>query len=158
MPVRGQVPRKQGLKQEHRLGWDATVLGPRASSTKTRIETSPSRLVNDACSSPRASSTKTRIETERKNLSARLLINVRGQVPRKQGLKHGLKFIPGSAGVVRGQVPRKQGLKQHTAPRYPGASRSPRASSTKTRIETLSRATPASTLFQSEGKFHENKD
>ena len=61
--VRGQVPRKQGLKPY--------VQGP----------------VIDGAECPRASSKKTRIET---NGIKGLLLHfrlVRGQVPRKQGLK-----------------------------------------------------------------------
>ncbi len=60
--VRGQVPRKQGLKPPGEQGAE-------------KLE------------SPRASSTKTRIETPRTQANLSAADTVRGQVPRKQGLK-----------------------------------------------------------------------
>ena len=87
-------------------------------------------------SSPRASSTKTRIET---GTCADILqdrIRVRGQVPQKQGLKPKTKRRFLCKGNVRGQVPQKQGLKHIYKTDYFTFSQCPRASSTKTRIET----------------------
>ena len=116
--------------------------GPRASSTKTRIETAISsahrcnrhavqgrvpqkqglkqRRTRSAHPSlslrPRASSTKTRIETLWQRLvRTSMQSTVQGRVPQKQGLKH---FEPGpNASVyrpVQGRVPQKQGLKHHS--------------------------------------------
>ena len=87
--VRERVPRKQGLKRYPCNQTTAHDLSPRASSTKTRIETNPDHRVlprdalvrervprkqglklsyssgtNYPSHSPRASSTKTRIETQ----------------------------------------------------------------------------------------------
>ena len=62
--VRGRVPRKQGLKHLSSEFCARGHFSPRASSTKTRIET---ERVNFGCGRkycPRASSTKTRIETQ----------------------------------------------------------------------------------------------
>ena len=61
--VRGQVPRKQGLKLGRIKQRIEEGLSPRASSKKTRIETMP--IVMRSRPGPK----------------------VRGQVPRKQGLK-----------------------------------------------------------------------
>ena len=63
---------------------------------------------------------------------------VRGQVPRKQGLKRVGFAAVTSLSRVRGQVPRKQGLKLQVIRGLGIAGESPRASSKKTRIETMS--------------------
>ncbi len=138
-------------------------LTSRASSKKTRIETRRfiHRMRARALSS-RASSKKTRIETqcscwlwhgrglcfegkfqENKDWNlymyvdtAMILFSLRGQVPRKQGLKL-LSAYPISIRIsLRGQVPRKQGLKPEAVSRSAWATSSSRASSKKTRIET----------------------
>ena len=109
---------------------------------------------------PRASSKKTRIETPIFRPPHRKRLKVRGQVPRKQGLKPVLCAArttwaprprasskktrietcvlvrPGDSSVVRGQVPRKQGLKQQPHDGEAVGGGRPRASSKKTRIET----------------------
>ncbi len=59
---------------------------------------------------------------------------------------------------VRGRLPRKQGLKP-TAPLSPALGISgPRATSTKTRIETQIDLAAGAVDTKSEGDFHENKD
>jgi len=109
--------------------------------------------------SPRASSKKTRIETGPDGIVTADAMGVRGQVPRKQGLKPQIRWahIRGSSSgpraspkktrietslfkhpytchiFVRGQVPRKQGLK-------------------------LDSAFVGDHATMSEGKFQENKD
>ena len=86
--VRGQVPRKQGLKLGINRPGRGKRRSPRASSKKTRIETNFSASVRhsrEIC--PRASSKKTRIETDVVSSSWATKPEVRGQVPRKQGLK-----------------------------------------------------------------------
>ena len=60
--------------------------------------------------------------------------------------------------AVRGQVPRKQGLKLLSRLSGRALDLRPRASSKKTRIETASVATKAHSIATSEGKFQENKD
>ncbi len=59
---------------------------------------------------------------------------------------------------VRGQVPRKQGLKLEQIILNHFFGKGPRASSTKTRIETSTGELVFYRRFPSEGKFHENKD
>ena len=86
-PVRGRLPRKQGLKLDPGIPpTDSATHCPRATSTKTRIETFAQLgdQLLDMC--PRATSTKTRIETHRRALN-NLQAPVRGRLPRKQGLK-----------------------------------------------------------------------
>ena len=64
------------------------------------------------------------------------VLEVRGQVPRKQGLKPQPMMLDVAAAEreVRGQVPRKQGLKHGKRPWFAGE------------------------ISESEGKFQENKD
>ena len=107
---------------------------------------------------------------------------VRGRLPRKQGLKQTEDRWQGYRHIVRGRLPRKQGLKHSYLSRIRRECRCPRATSTKTRIETpcslprlihclqvrgrLPRKQglkPDSAfhpifLRESEGDFHENKD
>ncbi len=83
---------------------------------------------------PRASSKKTRIETRENLLLLVKQLRIRGQVPRKQGLKPD-------------QIYRK----------FKGALY-PRASSKKTRIETWCLLEYLLSTRKSEGKFQENKD
>jgi len=110
--VRGRVPRKQGLKL---LGYS--------------MRWKP-------CGRPRASSTKTRIETSKSSHRYQSYI-VRGRVPRKQGLKLNRASFLGTTFDVRGRVPRKQGLKLNESDELHPLPWCPRASSTKTRIETV---------------------
>jgi len=86
---------------------------------------------------PRASSKKTRIETLHDQQQGPSADTIRGQVPRKQGLKL-LVDLRTSRWVafIRGQVPRKQGLKLGSEPPVLAIDKNPRASSKKTRIET----------------------
>ena len=132
--VRGQVPQKQGLKLVTGSYSGYSSIGPRASSTKTRIETATT--LDAVMPKP----------------------IVRGQVPQKQGLKPtvGIRWQPVHG--VRGQVPQKQGLKRPSMAFLTCSKESPRASSTKTRIETpyARKIPPPGTV--SEGKFHKNKD
>ena len=135
--VRGQVPRKQGLKHNCiGSGTTAVAASPRASSTKTRIETKRHGHHLEHRGSPRASSTKTRIET--------LLWHVPcfvGSGPRASSTKTRIETltcaVTGLCNDVRGQVPRKQGLKPRSCHGIGKSYVGPRASSTKTRIETL---------------------
>ena len=136
MEVRGRLPRKQGLKHngkrpEHFCG---AVRGrlPR----KQGLKHSNLDIIDAA------------------------IAKVRGRLPRKQGLKHHFKSpLTIALQDVRGRLPRKQGLKLFVWRLIHGNEHSPRATSTKTRIETwagieLKRLA----VLGSEGDFHENKD
>ena len=131
-----QVPRKQGLKQHIWIFVCRNGLSSRASSTKTRIETTTGLV------------TKYGVKYHQE------------QVPRKQGLKPDF-HIPGGSKIAchQEQVPRKQGLKHAKQEAYikshPGASR---ASSTKTRIETYKDSSWFRLRLDIKSKFHENKD
>ncbi len=59
---------------------------------------------------------------------------------------------------IRGQVPRKQGLKRLKEGPCAETTSNPRASSKKTRIETPAVNVSVRSLVESEGKFQENKD
>ena len=83
---------------------------------------------------PRASSKKTRIETQ------------------KNGKWSGTDY------EIRGQVPRKQGLKPLWIASSTIGQSDPRASSKKTRIETFGIKFFHKIIEESEGKFQENKD
>ena len=87
-----------------------------------------------------------------------ITVMVRGQVPRKQGLKRADALSLMRASVVRGQVPSKQGLKHSDNAAKGEAGYGPRASSKKTRIETERGAGRPPGGKASEGKFQENKD
>ena len=136
--VQERVPRKQGLKPEDAYGFVYMSSCSRASSTKTRIETTWSHTLREFCrrQSSRASSTKTRIETT--GFDADLLDgnHVQERVPRKQGLKRSSIPMAESPHAVQERVPRKQGLKHFTSNMHLICIHSSRASSTKTRIET----------------------
>ena len=132
--------------------------------------------------SSRASSTKTRIETRAAMGEDPYTPEHQEQVPRKQGLKLPCKSSAQASMAHQEQVPRKQGLKPLDTITVAGAPLSSRASSTKTRIETLhSRTTDIWTRHQEQvprkqglkrryfyascilaglikSKFHENKD
>ena len=153
-----QVPRKQGLKLLTPGKGRETSHSSRASSTKTRIETTVPNLPLFASSTSRASSTKTRIETQASWRCDIHRILHQEQVPRKQGLK--LHLCPWIEAQHRHQeqVPRKQGLKLFPGVPHRQSVSSSRASSTKTRIETscLHRSSPPCLPIKS--KFHENKD
>ena len=136
------------------------MLSPRATSTKTRIETRKLSIGYSCGCCPRATSTKTRIETINAITHSSSYYTVRGRLPRKQGLKHHFKSpltialqgpratstktrietrlsgLSGEVGGVRGRLPRKQGLKLIPLRLEPLALNRPRATSTKTRIET----------------------
>ncbi len=136
MKLRGQVPRKQGLKLHHR-GLEHRILSlrgqvPRKQGLKLLVANAfaPKPIAS------RASSTKTRIETNKYNPKYPVAEGLRGQVPRKQGLKPVPWFQILEPSSLRGQVPRKQGLKLLNVHLSPSFRRCPRASSTKTRIET----------------------
>ncbi len=131
-----QVPRKQGLKPVSGLVSLLNFWASRASSTKTRIETScPLR------SSPPYLPIKSKFH-ENKDWNGSVLLCLivvaehQEQVPRKQGLK--LIAVLGDDNDVghQEQVPRKQGLKLIQWPWNFWAVDTSRASSTKTRIET----------------------
>ncbi len=83
---------------------------------------------------------------------------LRGQVPRKQGLKP--RVFRWVAGLLhlRGQVPRKQGLKHCSSCSNVSVAAPSRASSKKTRIETQLPAQVKLGFTDFEGKFQENKD
>ena len=111
--VRGQVPQKQGLKHHTDALMSLIIISPRASSTKTRIETTT------GC------------------MSRRLSLRVRGQVPQKQGLKlHHLVLLQVDRPSPRASSTKTR-IETHQESRRHRPQRSPRASSTKTRIETL---------------------
>ncbi len=163
--VQKQVPRKQGLKPVVLAYLPRShAIGPKASSTKTRIETRfRSDPVDALAECPKASSTKTRIETLDSSAIYEYCHDVQKQVPRKQGLKPTPMILISASTSVQKQVPRKQGLKprlacrvcchalvQKQVPRKQGlklivislasGAMSPKASSTKTRIETIRHA------------------
>ena len=107
-----QVPRKQGLKLDppvspvYPISHQEQV--PRKQGLKLLFDVMELKVIR----SSRASSTKTRIETSNHYHSA-AYYNHQEQVPRKQGLKQkqiavGIK----KADSHQEQVPRKQGLKQ----------------------------------------------
>ncbi len=181
--IRGQVPRKQGLKQYATGDRHIPPANPRASSKKTRIETNTKNRHRQRVWNPRASSKKTRIETYHLFGDKGIAANIRGQVPRKQGLKRKnlsekqirryhprasskktrIETEPGRnlwrrEGAIRGQVPRKQGLKQRRRKTKMYKCENPRASSKKTRIETQKPFGETNPSVSSEGKFQENKD
>ena len=156
---------------------------PRASSTKTRIETRnwfsqtlqnaqlrgrvPQKQglkphiwhgVNSAGRPPRASSTKTRIETEEALSIIAGVAVLRGRVPQKQGLKRILESRCILVCDLRGRVPQKQGLKHLYLWIMAYPTLTPRASSTQTRIETYESFTSSRSVSSSEGEFHKNKD
>ncbi len=155
--VRERVPRKQGLKPGVSISASNSSECPRASSTKTRIETFWKAHEEFSPYCPRASSTKTRIET---GIDHGLppSMAVRERVPRKQGLKPiwGRQVPQGAQ--VRERVPRKQGLKPNYIIYVDLLFLGPRASSTKTRIETGSHNSFRTIVMASESEFHENKD
>ena len=133
--VRGRLPRKQGLK---------LFQGERPFSPISKVR---GRL-------PRKQGLK------RNNaVSGRVWKGVRGRLPRKQGLKRDPNIKTIDAANVRGRLPRKQGLKLNSPVQITlSAPLGPRATSTKTRIETACASTACINLFGSEGDFHENKD
>jgi len=114
--VRGRVPRKQGLKHNLPLKGQTYYYCPRASSTKTRIETPMCprrRLTRDGW---KTGSIDIKIQFSMGNpsrrASCRSICGVRGRVPRKQGLKPGATLRRDTIIEVCGRVPRKQGLKR----------------------------------------------
>ena len=111
-----QVPRKQGLKPKLQVYSTVHIFTSRASSTKTRIETS--------C-----------LQAPRRRTGSRH----QEQVPRKQGLKLLISQCYLCQFRHQEQVPRKQGLKHPQLFERLLAYDPSRASSTKTRIETLFR-------------------
>ena len=159
--VRGQVPRKQGLKLtsifssisgkyasegkfQVNKDWNLNRCNYWSNKCKVRgqvprkqgLKPNTSDLEASGGPSPRASSKKTRIETLAVPTDGTSNGKVRGQVPRKQGLKHLSYQIRHQIYKVRGQVPRKQGLKLNLPCAAEAIKEGPRASSKKTRIET----------------------
>ena len=159
------------------------VYPSRASSTKTRIETS----VQAAVQAVREIIKSKFHENKDWNILQmdvfKAISTHQEQVPRKQGLKPKLISIPyirvytsrASSTKTRietplketdnilpdlhqEQVPRKQGLKLSEVFSKTTISPTSRASSTKTRIETQPGTFPHSSLSSIKSKFHENKD
>jgi len=106
----------------------------------------------------RATSTKTRIETAIEEYFLDDLSRVSEQHPRKQGLKHPYRQVPGRTGGVSEQHPRKQGLKPVPGHHDRHAVSRLRATSTKTRIETYLSTAPENATCWSQSNIHENKD
>ena len=154
-----QVPRKQGLKPGVSKMFTVADLASRASSTKTRIETSICQIEEATITTSRASSTKTSIETcqtfpfwiiwsvikskfhENKdwNLSFWDVFfspNSSRASSTKTRIETCLSETSSSVQTHQEQVPRKQGLKRRIIAGSRLFQKASRASSTKTRIET----------------------
>ncbi len=177
-----QVPRKQGLKHQKTICyveiWKHQEQVPRKQGLKLHYVSARTWYFQPS----RASSTKTRIETHGVGGCAQNLTSIKSkfhenkdwnytpctisiissahqeQVPRKQGLKQLRSSGMVMSSIHQEQVPRKQGLKQYTSWSWKGVDLPSRASSTKTRIETLGRRSIASLRPSIKSKFHENKD
>ncbi|GEM_PF-5079624 len=159
LQIRGQVPRKQGLKpfyMVHGFGCNRIIRGqvPRKQGLKQDIH----EIMPFSAPNPRASSKKTRIETSDRRSHDVEDRGIRGQVPRKQGLKHGAF----SRNRLSAGNPRASSKKTRIETRrfsffYPLLI-DPRASSKKTRIETKDSSLKSQDTATSEGKFQENKD
>ena len=132
--------------------------GPRASSKKTRIETSWCFKSHAGLGCPRASSKKTRIETLRQCRQRRGWLWSEGKFQENKDWNRKRSRTATWRKSVRGQVPRKQGLKLAYLNDNDMQSDCPRASSKKTRIETQALDRGWSPNVPSEGKFQENKD
>ncbi len=156
--IRGQVPRKQGLKRYTHDGTEEGRKHPRASSKKTRIETVSSVWHRSGQGDPRASSKKTRIETLKAWIMVLRGIPSEGKFQENKDWNSVHNWAQNQAHNIRGQVPRKQGLKRWYRRHGSARRMHPRASSKKTRIETRASYYFPIWAQASEGKFQENKD
>ena len=111
--VRGQVPRKQGLKLIRRAYLPLLDFCPRASSKKTRIETN---IFKDSILVVFPSEGKFQ-ENKDWNTSLGMYLMVcplsEGKFQENKDWNYHNLYLFRMSGKVRGQVPRKQGLKQN---------------------------------------------
>ena len=134
--VRGQVPRKQGLKQLCVFQPNACKFGPRASSKKTRIET---------CSS---------------SLAFRLRLPSEGKFQENKDWNYSPAAISDAYSKSEGKFQENKDWNTYKGQDRTTTTGGPRASSKKTRIETWIAKfnVRCGGVVKSEGKFQENKD
>ena len=129
-----QHPREQGLKPSLRLSILKMLQAFRATSKRTRIETQVSLIVTD------------------------VEIQLSEQHPREQGLKHSTCYTIWNTASLSEQHPREQGLKLAYAPNTILIQEAFRATSKRTRIETVAAFEDGDVPHHFQSNIQENKD
>ena len=129
-------PAEQGLKHGGLVQEDIIMYTSKASSSRTRIETSAQYRHCHNDDSSKASSSRTRIETVNGGQWAKERKRLLKHHPAEQGLKHNEPIVITLSGCLLKHHPAEQGLKPNLIKIYYNGMSSSKASSSRTRIET----------------------